>query len=273
MMTYFLHDDLESTEGYTPTGSSSPAKRTSSDRDGVHVLREKLQIPSSRGVIERPRVNEMLKKSLGQFPATLISGRAGTGKTTLAAEFARVQDHAAWYSVESSDIEWNVFAHYFAVSILGAVNSKVEIGDVLPDEIHASQSAIATFLINLFAEAETELLREPLLIVLDGIHHLFDASWFGEFFGLLLSSLPENTNLLLLCRSKPPNPLWRLRSKQQLNVIDEKLLAFNLNETIELVKRAGLSRSEAERAHSATFGRVSNLLQFVSGKKRNPVRA
>ena len=229
----------------------------------MHVLREKLQIPRIRGVIKRKRVEDMLHKSLAQFPATLVSGRAGTGKTATAAGLARQADHAAWYSVESSDIEWNVFANYFGTSVLGAVKSKATVDSVLPDEIHVSQSAIATFLINLFAEAETDLLHERLLIVLDGIHHLFDAEWFGEFFGLLLSSLPENVSLLLLCRSKPPNPLWRLRSKQQLNVIDEKLLAFNLAETVELVKRAGLSRSEAERAHSATFGRISKLLQRI----------
>jgi len=261
-MTYFLHDGFESTEGYSPGGSSTgTTKRTATEREGVHVLREKLEIPQVSGVIKRQRVEGILRKSLSQFPATLVSGRAGTGKTTAVAELARVFERSAWYSVEPADIDWNVFAHYFAASVLGAVQSKASVADVLPDEIHASQSAIATFLINLFAEAETELLHEPLLIVLDGIHHLFDAEWFGEFFSLLLSSLPENTNLLLLCRSKPPGPLWRLRSKQQLNVIDEKLLAFNLAETVELLKRAGVSRSDAERAHAATFGRIAKLLQ------------
>ncbi len=272
-MTYFLHDNLESNEAYTPTGGSSRDQRSTSEREDVHILREKLQIPRYRGVLERPRLNVVLRKSLTQFPATLVSGRAGTGKTTLAAEFARTQERAAWYSVESADVEWNVFAHYFATCLLNSVKSKVAVSDVLPDEIHVSQSVIATFLINVFAEAETELLHEPLLIVLDGIHHVFDAPWFGEFFSLLLSSLPDNTALLLLCRSKPPSPLWRLRSKQQLNVIDEKLLAFNLGETVDLLKRAGLDRSDAERAHAATFGRISNLLQFVGDKKSKPVRS
>jgi len=232
----------------------------------VHVLREKLRIPKQGGLIKRPRLAELLRRSTAQFPATLISGRTGTGKSTVVAEFARKLDHVAWYSVESSDIEWNVFAHYFATSALASAKSKAAVNDVLPDEIHASQSAIATFLINLFAEAESELVHEPFYIVLDDIHHLFDAEWFGEFFTLLLSSLPDTTRIILLCRSKPPNPLWRLRSKQQLNVIDEKLLAFDLAETVELIKRSGLRRSDAERAHSATFGRVSKLIEFVVGQ-------
>jgi ATP/maltotriose-dependent transcriptional regulator MalT len=263
MISYFLHDTLESPESYTPVGGAAYSRRAATEREDIHVLEEKLEIPRVKGLIMRPRLEELLQRSLSQFPATLISGRAGTGKTTLAAEFAGRQDHAAWYSVESSDIEWNVFAHYFASCLLKAVQNETPISDLLPEDIHASQSVIATFLINVFAELETELVHEPFLIVLDGIHHLFDAEWFGEFFSLLLSSLPENVNLLLLCRSKPPNPLWRLRSKQQLNVIDEKLLAFNLAETLELAKKIGFNRSDAERAHAETFGRVSKLLQFV----------
>ncbi len=263
MTSYFLHDSLDPSETYSPVVSTSRPKRTGSDREDVHVLGEKLQLPRNHGLVKRRRLEEMLQRSLAQFPATLISGRAGTGKTALAAEFASRQEHAAWYSVESADIEWNVFAHYFATCLLRSVKSKAAIADLLPDEIHTSQSVIATFLINVFAEIETELLHEPMLIVLDGIHHVFDAEWFGEFFSLLLSSLPENVKLLLLCRSKPPNPLWRLRSKQQLNVIDEKVLAFNLAEAVELAKKAGRDRKDAERAHEETFGRVSKLLETV----------
>ena len=272
MMTYFLDTPLDSSEIYTSAGSTFAGDARPPAREDVHLLQEKLRIPPrSRGLIGRPRLNEFLGRSIAQFPATLISGRAGTGKTAMAASFARAHGRIGWYSVESSDAEWNVFAQYFAACVFRAVGSRAELRDALPVDLHASQSSIASFLISVFAEAETLLLHEPLLIVLDGIHHLFDAAWFGEFFTLLLSSLPENTNLLLLCRSKPPSPLWRLRSKQQLNVIDEKVLAFDLAETVELTKRLGLKRSDAERAHSETFGRVSKLIEFVD--RRKPARA
>ena len=267
MMTYFLDTHSDSGELYTPAANPTVKRPRAKGRDDIHLLNEKLEIPRHRGLIERPRLEDMLRKSVSQFPATLISGRAGTGKTAMAAEFARSQEHAAWYSVESSDVEWNVFVHYFAACVLRAVGSKAELQDVLPADNEPSQSAIATFLITVLAEAETSLVHDPFLIVLDGIHHLFDAPWFGEFFSLLLTSLPENTNLLLLCRSKPPNPLWRMRSKQQLNVIDEKLLAFNLNETLELTAKLGLKRSDAERAHAETFGRVSKLIELVGSGK------
>ena len=266
-MTYFLDPHLDSGEFCSPSGGSTVKRPRARQRETVHLLKEKLNIPRFRGLVHRPRLDDLLRKSVAQFPATLVSGRAGTGKTAAAAAFARTQEHAAWYSVESSDIEWNVFAHYFAACVLRAVRSKSPLRDVVPPETEPSQSTMATFLINVFAVAETKLVHDPFLIVLDGIHHLFDAPWFGEFFALLLSSLPENTNLLFLCRSKPPSPLWRLRSKQQLNVIDEKVLAFDLPETAALTTKLGMKRSEAERLHSQTFGRISKLLDVIQTGK------
>lgn len=260
MMTYFQDAQLDAAEFYS-TSARGNVKRERGPE--IHLLKEKLVTPRFRGLLSRPRLEDLLRKSCEQFPATLVSGRAGTGKTVLAAEFARGHDHVAWYSVESSDANWDVFATYFAACVLKSVKSKAHINDLLPEEMDGSQSSIATFLINVFAEAETELLHEPLLIVLDGIHHVFDTAWFGEFFSLLLSSLPENVNLLLLCRSKPPNPLWRLRSKQQLNVLDEKVLAFDLSEAAELFRKRGLKRADAERAHAATFGRISKLVEMA----------
>ena len=105
--------------------------------------------------------------------------------------------------------------------------------------------------------------------MLDGIHHLFDADWFGGFFNILLLFAFPKLHLLLLCRSKPPNPLWRLRSKQLLGRYRRKTLAFNRDETDNCSsKQVGRSRSRS-RAHSRgnCSGAVSKLLPFISGGK------
>lgn len=269
MMTYFQDTDLDAGEFYSPSSHSAIKRERPQD---IHLLGEKLETPVFRNLVLRPRLEELLRKSVEQFPATLISGRAGTGKTAAAANFARSRDHVAWYSVESSDVDWNVFALYFAASLLRSVDSKTDVQELLPEVMDGSQSSIATFLINVFSEAETVLLHQPLLIVLDGIHHIFDADWFGEFFTLLLSSLPDDVHVILLCRSKPPNPLWRLRSKQQLNVIDEKVLSFDLRETVELFGKHGLKRLDAEVAHAATFGRVSKLIDAAERREKSKTR-
>jgi ATP/maltotriose-dependent transcriptional regulator MalT len=126
---------------------------------------------------------------------------------------------------------------------------------------------MAIFLYVMGSVLESDEKDQRPLLVLDGIHHLFDADWFGEFFNILQPSLAETADVLLLCRSRPPNPLWRLRSKQQLDLIDEKTLAFDRDETILLLKQVGRSHADAARIHEETFGRVSKLLPFISDAK------
>lgn len=270
-MSFLLQDHFDSTEGCLPsihTASETPSK---GERDGVHILNEKLEIPHCAGLVERPRLIDKLDRSLSHFAATLVSGRAGTGKTSIAAAYARTRKRVAWLTVESSDIDWNVFASYLAASAHRVAESKKAVGDSLHAVSNSSPATMAIFLYVIASVLETAEKDRPLL-VLDGIHHLFDADWFGGFFNILQPSLSETADVLLLCRSRPPNPLWRLRSKQQLDVVDEKTLAFDRDETILLLRQVGRSRAEATRIHVETFGRVSKLLPFISGGKLSKPR-
>jgi len=234
-----------------------------SEIEGFHILKEKLRIPDTRGLIDRPRINALLRKSIDQFPATLISGRAGTGKTALAASFAGDRQNISWYSVESTDIEWRAFSRYFSESLSKNVYGKANRSVLGLHDKKGSQDDIARFLVNRFSPAYAGPSAGSSMIVLDDIHHIFDAAWFGDFFNFLLYSLPPETHLLLLCRSKPPGPLWRLRSKQMLNVIDEKVIAFDTAETQALFEKLGLPASSAQEAQRSCFGRISKLLQFA----------
>ncbi|HEY0725474.1 MAG TPA: AAA family ATPase [Pyrinomonadaceae bacterium] len=266
-MSFTIQELFDSTERYSSAIDTTAATPSTGERDGVHILNEKLEIPECVGLVERPRLIEKLDRSLRYFAAALVSGRAGTGKTSIAAAYARTRKSAAWFTVESSDVDWNVFASYLAASVLRAVGSKKSVDDSLPAVTNPSPAAMAIFFLNLVSELETAEMDHRPLLVLDGIHHVFDADWFGEFFNILRPSLSETADLLFLCRSKPPYPLWRLRSKQQLDVVDEKTLAFDLDETILLLKQVGCSQAEAVRIHAETFGRVSKLLPFINGGK------
>jgi LuxR family transcriptional regulator, maltose regulon positive regulatory protein len=271
-MSFTLHDHFDSTERYSPVVDTTAARTAKGERDDVHILNEKLEIPCCAGLIERPRLIEKLERSLGHFAATLVSGRAGTGKTSIAAAYARTQKRAAWLTVESSDVDWNVFASYLAASVHRVAECKKAVGDSLHAVSNSSPAAMAIFLYVIASVLEIDEKKDRPLLVLDGIDHLFDADWFGGFFNILQPSLSETADLLLLCRSKPPYPLWRLRSKQQLGVIDEKTLAFDRDETILLLQQAGHSQAEAARIHAETFGRVSKLLPFMSNGKPSKTR-
>lgn len=231
--------------------------------ESVKLFADKLCVPQTSAEINRPRLFAHLEKSLEQFSATLVTGRAGTGKTALAADFARKMGRdVAWYKAETSDSEWKIFLSYFAESLrqsrLGCEPSEVFGLEEETESLSVTESLAAQF-----AALETE---KPLLLVIDDLHSVFDADWFNEFFNALLSLRTQSVQLLLLARTAPPFPLWRLRSKQVLGVMDEKLLAFNQEETNELFASYGLGLKAARVANKSAYGKIGKLKQIVAEK-------
>src|SRR4051794_1601974 len=102
-MTFSLHESIEPNGAYDgiDSGPFFASSMSGLYADEFHILREKLRIPETRGLIERPRITNLLKKSLAQFPATMIIGRAGTGKTALSALFAAEVENVSWLTIES----------------------------------------------------------------------------------------------------------------------------------------------------------------------------
>jgi LuxR family transcriptional regulator, maltose regulon positive regulatory protein len=243
---------------------NSPSRRAVAPlpKDEFPLIADKLRIPAIDGLLPRPRLETMLANSLRRCGATLLSGRSGTGKTALAASFAGKLNNVAWYSLEPPDIDWTSFSHYFAASIARSLGIRPP-GSRAGRQLDPSNAVIAQFLSEIFTQLDGRPDNESLLIVLDDLHHVFDAPWFEEFFRILIHSLRESIHLLLLCRSRPPSPLWRLRSKQMLDVIDESLLAFNAEETEELFRLSGLNRSSARNAYNMSFGRVHRLRELA----------
>lgn len=243
--------------------------------DSVKIIADKICAPATAEeeiatAVRRPRLFAHLEKSLAHFSATLLTGRTGTGKTALAADFARCglergdYGAVAWYKTETTDGEWAVFSSYFAESLKAckkvSPSARTRKNLARLDRNQSVTDALA---------AEFAALREdkPLLVVLDDLHSVFDAAWFAEFFNALLGLPAPNVHLLLLARTPPPFPLLRLRSKHALDVMDEKLLAFTPDETVEFFKHYKLSQNAARFAHKSAYGRIAKLKQIAEKKK------
>jgi ATP/maltotriose-dependent transcriptional regulator MalT len=116
----------------------------------------------------------------------------------------------------------------------------------------------------------------PLLIVIDDLHLVYDAPWVVPFFRRLLPLLPAEAHMLITGRSLPPAPLWRMRSKQTLCVIEEPNLAFTVEETKRLFKSYGLVDALASAALEQTHGRAAALdavAQLVSPSAQAPAES
>ena len=62
----------------------------------------------------------------------------------------------------------------------------------------------------------------------------------------------------------PPAPLWRMRSKQTLSVIDDDMLGFTRNEAGELFASYNLTREQAAIAFDHSRGRAAALASLAA---------
>lgn len=217
----------------------------------------KMSIPKEIPLLSRQRLLNALWENCSSGCATIINGRAGTGKTLLATDFARNCNRpVAWYKVDAPDTNLPIFLEYLVASVeIGRKGFGTRTLRRLPEvvtEITLSK-LVEAFIYDLEEEAE------PLLLVLDDLHLIYDADWMSPFFHRLLPLLPIEVHMLILGRGLPPAPLWRLRSKQRLFVIDESILAFSEAEAEELFSVYGLNKQDARMAHRSTGGRAADL--------------
>ncbi|MCI0659448.1 MAG: hypothetical protein L0220_00085 [Acidobacteria bacterium] len=173
----------------------------------------------------------------------------------------------AWFKIDAPDASFNIFLRYLVESV---AKVRPGFGCKLPPEFlqppdETSRFKLAEiFIYELIHDLQNE--EEPLLIVIDDLHLVYDADWVIPFFHRLLPLLPPEVHLLILGRSLPPAPLWRLRSKQRLRVIDEPALAFTLEEAADLSLQCGLCDKQVSTAWMKTRGRAAAL--HLEVKKR-----
>jgi len=224
----------------------------------MQVIYEKVTVPRQNPRVSRPRLLRTLTEGLDSCTSTVVTGRAGAGKTLLVKDFARnCRRRTAWYTVEASDGDLPVFLRYLVESV---GRQRPGFGREVLSNVEGSRGFED---IPTLAEAFLYELQEcrgvPLLMVVDNLHLIYDAEWVAPFFSRLLPLLPAEAHMLIVGRSLPPTPVWRMRSKQTLCLVEEAALAFTPQEAAELFASYGLAGRDARAAHEQTQGRAAAL--------------
>ena len=102
-------------EKQTRNASAQPAAATTFAPPGTFFLRTKLLAPRpAPELLFRQRLADRLRANLA-LPVTLVTANAGSGKTTLVADFLRQQELPyVWYQLDHTDSDPAVFLNYLA---------------------------------------------------------------------------------------------------------------------------------------------------------------
>lgn len=243
----------ESRAGVTRT---EPAGAPESGAPDTFFLRTKLLPPRpAPEMLSRARLIERLHANL-KLPVTLVTANAGSGKTTLVADFLRRQEQPfVWYQLDHTDADPSVFLGYLAYGIQQRVAG---FGDSLFAYLQqagelADQSERA---VDVLLNEILEHVEQQLIIVLDDYHHLGTQSLVHVLVDRLIAYLPDVVHLIIISRDLPPLTLARRRSQHSLALIDRTDLLFTDEETQELLRKVfGLAltpeqlREYGERTH------------------------
>lgn len=215
-------------------------------------------IPSP--LVLRPRLLSLLGP-VAQRALTLISAPAGSGKTTLAAEWRQSetgqQAAFSWLALDADDRDPARFAAYLvgAIQRLGPSvgHSAAALLEAAPP---TSLLAVMQALLH-----DLSTLNTPAVLALDD-YHLMTAAPVHEALSYLLDHRPPHFGLMILTRHDPPFPLARLRVRQQLVEVRAEDLRFSASEADRFLKtqtEVALSASEITALGRRTEGWAAGL--------------
>ncbi len=232
------HETPEAAPAGNMSARSSFAASSSSTRPPpIFYLRTKLLPPRpAPSLLARPRLIERLQRNLA-CSVTLVTANAGSGKTTMVADFVR--SHAAssvWYQLDNTDADSSIFlgyiAHGISLKVAGCGLSTLAYLQQSTAELALQPERAVDVLINELLDH----IDHQFVIVLDDYHHLGADTPVHRVVDRLLAYLPDNLHIIIISRDVPPLALARLRSQSLLAMIDRDELLFTETETQELFR-------------------------------------
>src|SRR5215213_9964332 len=201
-------------------------------------LRTKLLPPRpAPSLLPRPRLIERLQQNLAHA-VTLVTAPAGSGKTTLVADFIRTGAHPfVWYQLDQADSDPLVFLGYVTHGIKRLVPG---FGDATMSYMQEASKELAQAperAVDVLLNEVLDRVEQQFILVLDDYHHLGGETPVHKVVDRLLAYLPDLIHVVIISRDLPPLALARMRTQASLAVIDRQELLFTDEETQELFRK------------------------------------
>lgn len=206
-------------------------------------------------LVPRPRLTTYLQAHAA-CKLVLVTGPAGSGKTTLVSDWLRERS-VVWISLDEED---NDLARFWSYVLTALQRSHPGLAAHVRTLLPALQSGkIEPLLVPLLNALAT--LPDEVVLVLDDYHALTNQA-VHESVSFLLEHVPEQVHLVIASRHLPPLPLPRLRARGHLAEVRATDLRFHQQEAEALLTRL-LERSpdaeELRELMASTEGWVTGL--------------
>jgi ATP/maltotriose-dependent transcriptional regulator MalT/DNA-binding SARP family transcriptional activator len=238
-------------------------------------LRTKLIPPRpAPELLSRTRLTDRLLANL-TYPLTLVTANAGSGKTTLVADFLRTHKRQfVWYQLDHTDSDPSVFLGYLTFGIQQQVPG---FGEAMFSYFQEATGEVAQHperAVDVFLNEVLERVEQQLILVLDDYHHLGEDTAVHAVLDRLLAYLPDVLHIIIVSREMPPLALGRLRTHSPLSNIDRADLLFTDEETQELFRKVfdlELTAEQLAEYRERTHGWITALQLVRQVAHRNVI--
>ena len=215
----------------------------------------------------RENLTEHLE-SAAQKPLALIAGPAGYGKTSLALQWIdRYDPHVAWYAMDETDNDPDLFLRYLMVSLIHAEKRLAEMLNPLVQDRHPQtpDDAIPMILHSL------NTLDRKLYIVLDD-YHVISNDVVHRSVVRLLTYLPENAHVIIISRHPLPQKFSRAKYNCETEAItadDLKLSEKEARGFFDVTIPLEIAEHQIQKLLGITGGWVTGFQIFGLSRKQN----
>ncbi len=262
---------------YDPTpspGTPSSGYRVSTLTPPTPAARFHLPV-AVKTMVERARLIDVLRANQNK-KLTVIHGPTGFGKSTLAAQWAKLQAAdgvvVAWLTVDHDDNNVVWFLCHLIEAIRAVTPALAsDLGGMLEEHGDEAERYVLTSLINEIHDSDTRM-----TLVIDDWHRVSDPATVAAM-RYLLDNVASGLTVVVTSRSQSGLPMSRMRMQDELVEIDATALRFDVAESERfLVELNGLDldHADVEELTTKTDGWVA-ALQLASLSLRDlddPVR-
>ena len=219
----------------------------------------KITPPQLRQVLPRYRLFEKIDQA-HPTPSFWVSGPAGSGKTTLIANYLTEREiPCLWYRVDALDNDLSSFFYHLGKAVAGTKGLPLPL--LTPEYLPGVETFAKRYFENLF-----QRLTPPYWLVLDNYQEVDEKAPLHNIMRLVLNCIPSTITAAIISRNQAPPVMSRLLANRKLGLITWQDLAFSEDEfkgVIKLLTGRQLNDPVLHKLHIQTQGWISGLILWL----------